>query len=195
MLPGQQADPVAPQLMQVRGIPIPGFAQARPPLQLLPVQQTSPLPPHGSQVIAPPPAVGAWHEKPASQASAPAPLQQSAPDVPQLMHICVVVSQRVLGAVQAAPPAPPVQQTSLSPPQLVPPVPPVGVQEPPEQVPSPPPQVVPELTQFPRRQQPPVSHTLAAQHASPEPPQLGAGAPAAPVAPVVPALPVAPAAP
>ncbi len=39
MLPAQQAALSAPQLMQVRAMPPPGFAQARPPLQVAFAQQ------------------------------------------------------------------------------------------------------------------------------------------------------------
>jgi hypothetical protein len=51
--PGQHAPPVAPQFIQVLGMPLPGFAQPSPLLQTSPEQQTSPLAPQGSQLIPP----------------------------------------------------------------------------------------------------------------------------------------------
>jgi hypothetical protein len=97
--PGQQAVPTEPQFMQVRAAPPPGLAQTRLPLQLLPAQQALPFPPQTWQVLAPPP-VDAWQESPALQDVAALPLQQSLPEEPQLMHMSVVVSQRVPEAVQ-----------------------------------------------------------------------------------------------
>jgi len=134
---------VAPQFMQVRAAPPPGLAQTRLPVQMLPEQQSLPFPPQAWQVIAPPP-VAAWQENPVLQAVAAAPLQQSPPEEPQVMHISVVVSQRVPEAVQEVPPA--VQQFSVKAPQLAPPV---ILQEPVMHVPAFAPQVDPDATQFP----------------------------------------------
>jgi hypothetical protein len=110
---------------------------------MLPAQQALPVPPQAWQVIAPPP-LAAWQEKPALQAVAAAPLQQSPPEAPQAMHISVVVSQRVPEAVQELPPA--VQQFSATAPQLVPPV---ILQEAVMQVPAFAPQLAPDATQVP----------------------------------------------
>ena len=129
--------------MQVRAAPPPGLAQTRLLLQLLPAQQALPFPPQAWQVIAPPP-IAAWQEKPVAQAAAPVPLQQIPPEDPQVMHISVVVSQRVAEAVQEVPPA--VQQFSVSAPQLVPPA---SLQEPVMHVPAFAPQVDPDATQVP----------------------------------------------
>ena len=129
--------------MQVRAAPPPGLAQTSVPLQLLPEQQALPFAPQAWQVIAPPP-VAAWQEKPVLQAVAPAPLQQIPPADPQVMHMRVVVSQRVPEAVQEFPPA--VQQFSAMAPQLVPPV---ILQEAVMQVPAFAPQVDPDATQVP----------------------------------------------
>ena len=128
--------------MQVRAAPPPGLAQTRLPLQMLPAQQALPFPPQTWQVIAPPP-VAAWQDKPVPQAVAPVP-QQSPPEDPQVMHMRVVVSQRVPEAVQEFPPA--VQQFSVKAPQLVPPV---ILQDPVMHVPAPAPQVEPDATQLP----------------------------------------------
>jgi hypothetical protein len=128
--------------MQVRAAPAPGLAQTRLPLQLFPEQHALPFAPHAWQVIAPPPVV-AWQEKPVRQAVAPVP-QQSPPEDPHVMHMSVVVSQRVPEAVQEFPPA--VQQFSVKAPQLVPPV---ILQEAVMQVPAFVPQLVPDATQFP----------------------------------------------
>ena len=129
--------------MQVRAAPPPGLAQTRLSLQLLPAQQAFPFSPQAWQVIAPPP-VAPWQEKPVLQAVAAAPLQQIPPEEPQVMHMSVVVSQRVPEAVQKVPPA--AQQFSVKAPQLVPPV---SLQEPVMHVPAFVPQVVPEATQVP----------------------------------------------
>jgi len=113
-------------------------------VQLFPEQQALPFPPQTWQVFAPPP-VDVWQEKPALQALAPPPLQQSPPDEPQVMHMSVVVSQRVPEAVQELfPPA--VQQFSVKAPQLVPPV---ILQEAVMQVPAFAPQLDPDAMQFP----------------------------------------------
>jgi hypothetical protein len=129
--------------MQVRAAPPPGLAQTRLPLQLLPEQQALPFAPQAWQVIAPPP-LAAWQEKPILQEVAALPLQQSPPEEPQVMHMSVVVSQRVPEAVQEFPPA--VQQFSVKAPQLVPPV---ILQDPVMHVPAPAPQVAPDATQLP----------------------------------------------
>ena len=130
--------------MQVRAAPPPGLAQTRLPVQLLPEQQALPFPPQAWQVFAPPPVV-AWQEKPALQALAALPLQQSPPEEPQEIHMRVVPSQRVPEAVQVL--FPPVeQQFSVKAPQLVPPV---ILQEAVMQVPAPAPQLDPDATQFP----------------------------------------------
>jgi hypothetical protein len=109
-----------------------------------PEQQALPLPPQTWQLFAPPP-VDAWQERPVLHEVAPAPLQQSPPEDPQLMHMRVVPSQRVPEAVQKLL-APAVQQFSATAPQLVPPV---NLQEAVMQVPAPVPQLDPDATQVP----------------------------------------------
>jgi hypothetical protein len=152
MSPAQQAFPVAPQVEQMRVAVPPGFGQASPALQALPEQQALPSVPQTWQVLGPPPAV-VWHDSPDVHSSTVPPLvlQQIAAEDPQGMQRSVVVSQRVPGAVQVAPP-PPAQQRSSLPPQLA-----VAVlQAPAVQVPLLPPQVAFAATQVPRTQQPPL---------------------------------------
>ena len=104
MSPGQQAMPTAPHIMQTLG-PVPaGFAQPRPVLQTLPLQQFWPLPPQGSQVMPPSPV---WQEWPAVHWFAPPPPQQRWPVPPHASHI--IIAQTVPGAVQVVPPPPPPQ--------------------------------------------------------------------------------------
>ena len=150
--PAQQAAPTAPQVEQIRAAPPPGLGQASPGLQTSPGQQALPSVPQSWQVSAPP-ALVVWQERPDWQSSTVPPLvlQQITADEPQGMQWPVVASHRVPGAVQVAPPVPPVQQTSPLPPQVVPPV---TAQAPFVQVPLPPPQVAFSATQVPRTQQP-----------------------------------------
>ncbi len=152
--PAQQAAPRAPQVEQTRAAPPPGLGHASPVSQTLPEQQAFPSVPQVWQVSAPPADV-VWQERPDVHSSTVPPLvlQQITADEPHGMQWPVVVSQRVPGAVQVAPPVPPVQQTSPFPPQVVPPV---TAHAPFVQVPLPLPQVVFSPTQVPRTQQPPL---------------------------------------
>jgi hypothetical protein len=49
--PAQQAAPIAPQLVQLEGMPPPGALQPSPELQLAPAQQTWPDAPHCSHEV------------------------------------------------------------------------------------------------------------------------------------------------
>src|SRR5262245_39899849 len=103
MSPAQQAIPTAPHIMQTLG-PVAGFAQPRPPLQVLPAQQFWPSPPQGWQVWPPSPA---WQERPATQVFAAPPPQQAWPVLPQATHI--MLEQVAPGPVQLIPPPVPQQ--------------------------------------------------------------------------------------
>jgi hypothetical protein len=147
--------------MHVRGMPFPGFAQPRPLAHMSPAQQTSPLAPQGSQLVAPP--SPAWHERLARQPLSPPPEQQTSPWLPQATQ--EPPEQRAPDAVQVskppppgpppAPPAPPPQQVWPTAPQDVPPA---VWHEPLEQVPLAPAPVHadPLATHVPPTQQPPL---------------------------------------
>ncbi|MES1172270.1 MAG: hypothetical protein ABUL77_03445 [Bacteroidota bacterium] len=79
VLPGQQAPPAAPHIMQVFGVPAPGgLAQPRLALQVSPVQQTWLFAPQAAQT---PP----WQEKLLAHA-APV-VQHGSPECPQALHM------------------------------------------------------------------------------------------------------------
>jgi hypothetical protein len=139
--PAQHAPATAPQAWQVRGMPLPGFAQPRPVLHVLFAQQPSLSAPHGSHVCEMPPSVTAvWQVNPAVQALPPPPEQQAAPFAPQATQLPPV--QRAPDAVQVMPPPPPpvVQHSCPTAPQALPP----GAHEPFVHMPSWPPHVAPD---------------------------------------------------
>jgi hypothetical protein len=142
--------------MQVRGIPLPGLAHPSPLLQMSPEQHTSPLAPHGSQVIPPSPV---WQERLEVQALSLPPAQQISLLLPQPTQ--VPPEQRAPAAVQVVepppnpPPAPLPQQVWPTAPHVVPVV---VWHDPLEQVP---------LVPAPVHADPPPTHIPAMQHPLP----------------------------
>ncbi len=205
LLPPQQAEPAAPQLLSQ--VPVPpkrfGLLQPSPVLHVLFAQQTSPEPPQVVQARAPPsiPAGAAQTSEPWHCPAAPAP-QHSAPDAPHatqlpFVHCDPEAVQNCAGAPKP-PSAPPPQQAWPIPPQGEPadihelvldeqvPLTPFAVQA------SPAPTHIlvagPAASVVMGMQQPPLLQVLAAQQAWPGFPHAAAVLPPVPPTPPVPML-------
>jgi hypothetical protein len=181
MAPAQHGDPAA-QLSQVRAMPPPGFAQARPPLQLLAglAQHCMPLAPQAVHIAAPPP-------MPAVQ-RAPGAVQVPMPPIPP-------PPQHAWPTAPQGAPASPTQEPFMHMPAVPAQFAPLARHVAPEQQP-------PLLQELPAQQAWPVPPQFAAAPPAPPapaPPVLPAAPvvppPPRPAAPVVPAAPVEPAAP